>query len=220
MSNPYPAGAGYHQAHLDDACNRLSSVQKGYVQQSVIYYGPPGVGKTALQTDIKAAAGNMNILYSHIEVSEDGEFARRLMSALKKFAHSVGLKRAAKDLAEQCTVLIQSFVRYSIEGESTEAKMCPDAGLSSGIFDDDLTEIFVTLGKAALKSDNTVCLFLSEMQYLSETEISGLVAAMHRCNQLRLPIILFGTGLPQILQIVGGARPYAERLFSFQKISP
>ena len=36
--------------------------------------------------------------------------------------------------------------------------------------------------------------------------------------QLRLPLILIGAGLPQILGIAGNSKSYAERLFTFPKI--
>ena len=76
----------------------------------------------------------------------------------------------------------------------------------------------VTLGKAAAKSGDAICLFINDMHCLSLKEIGGLTAALHRCNQLRLPVMLFGAGLPEILELVGEAKSYAERLFKFEAL--
>ena len=59
-----------------------------------------------------------------------------------------------------------------------------------------------------------------EMQYLRREEIAGLIVALHRCNQLRLPIMAFCAGLPKILQEVGEACSYAERLFQYEVVGP
>lgn len=46
----------------------------------------------------------------------------------------------------------------------------------------------------------------------------ALVNAIHRCNQLRLPIMIFGAGLPKILKSLGEIKTYSERLFRFEEI--
>ena len=42
--------------------------------------------------------------------------------------------------------------------------------------------------------------------------------AIHRTNQLNLPVILTGAGLPQLRGLAGEAKSYAERLFDFPVI--
>ena len=41
------------------------------------------------------------------------------------------------------------------------------------------------------------------------------MAAIHRCNQLGLPLVLIAAGLPKIAKIAGDIKSYAERLFKF-----
>ena len=48
--------------------------------------------------------------------------------------------------------------------------------------------------------------------------MEALVGAIHRCNQLRLPIMVFGAGLPKILKTMGDAKSYTERLFRFEEV--
>lgn len=89
---------------------------------------------------------------------------------------------------------------------------------ASGNYESDLIDIMVQLGKAAVQSGDTICIFVDEIQYLSEEELGGLIASIHRCNQLRLPVIAFCAGLPKILRTVGEAYSYSERLFQFDRI--
>jgi hypothetical protein len=48
--------------------------------------------------------------------------------------------------------------------------------------------------------------------------LEALVAGIHKTVQRRLPITLVGAGLPQIAELAGEAKSYAERLFKFPKI--
>lgn len=226
IANPYTPGAGFMPAYLagrenliNHAETYLSSIQKRYPQQSVIYYGLRGVGKTVLLNTIETSADNLNIMYAHIEASENGKFINRLVGALNKFIHEVSIKESAKDFAKKCLGLLKSFtVTYNIEDNTVGIGLQQEVVYSTGVFSEDLTEIFVSLGKAAIKSEDTICIFIDEVQYLSADEIDGLIVAIHRCNQLRLPIMLFCAGLPKILKIVGESRSYTERLFKYEKI--
>lgn len=63
-----------------------------------------------------------------------------------------------------------------------------------------------------------MCLFVDEMQYLETDEIAALIGALHRCNQLRFPVMMFCAGLPKIKKLVGDAKTYSERLFAFEEV--
>jgi len=56
---------------------------------------------------------------------------------------------------------------------------------------------------------------IDEVQYLSESDLSALIVAIHRMSQEGLPVIMVGAGLPQIARLAGEAKSYAERLFLF-----
>lgn len=73
-TNPYTPGAGFVPAYLagrenliQNAETYLSSIQKRYPQQSVIYYGLTGVGKTALLNTIETSADNLGITESKMK---------------------------------------------------------------------------------------------------------------------------------------------------------
>jgi len=56
------------------------------------------------------------------------------------------------------------------------------------------------------------------MQYLTESELSALIMAMHKIGQKQLPFLLVGAGLPQLVALTGKSKSYAERLFDFPQI--
>lgn len=89
---------------------------------------------------------------------------------------------------------------------------------TSGDLADDLTELFVSMGRIAFQTKHTICFFIDEIQYMKEEEVEALINAIHRCNQLRLPIMIFGAGLPKIIRMMGKIKTYSERLFRFEEI--
>ena len=95
----------------------------------------------------------------------------------------------------------------------------PEKGAAdSGDLDIDLSNLFIAVGEAANDRKCTVALFIDEMQYFNQQELSALIVAMHKVQQHSLPLILFGAGLPILPGLAGEAKSYAERLFNFPDI--
>jgi hypothetical protein len=63
-----------------------------------------------------------------------------------------------------------------------------------------------------------VIFLLDELLFLSLLQMESLIAALHRTVQRSLPITLVAAGLPQIPELAGDAKSYAERLFKFPQI--
>jgi len=61
-------------------------------------------------------------------------------------------------------------------------------------------------------------LLLDEIQFLRREQLEAVVAAIHKTVQRELPITMVGAGLPQIAELAGEAKSYAERLFKFPDI--
>lgn len=196
-ANPYTPGAGFMPGHiagrkesLERAEKYLNTIVLGYPQQSVIYYGLRGVGKTVLLNAIECKTDDMPVLMGHIEIAEKKNFTQQITNYSKKFIHKMSFKETAKDFVSKVT----------------------------GDLSDDLTDLFVTMGKMAEKTGYAICFFVDEIQYMKDEEIGALVNAIHRCNQLRLPLMIFGAGLPKILKTLGKVKSYSERLFRFEEI--
>lgn len=234
--NPYTPGAGFMPPYLagrerllDNAQKYLSAIEKKYPQQSVIYFGLRGVGKTVLLNAIEMMADSKNILYEHIEIkerksakSDTGYFEQQIAGACKKFLHALSFSQAAKGLLKKALTVLKGFtVTYNPEEGSFSAGFNGDniaEYLGSGDLISDMTDLFVAVGKAAGEAGMAICFFVDEIQYMKPVEIEALVGAVHRCNQLRLPVMIFGAGLPKILKSMGDAKSYTERLFKFEEV--
>lgn len=81
-----------------------------------------------------------------------------------------------------------------------------------------LTDVFITLGEIAYNTDSPICFFVDEIQYMKKAELSALIAALHRVNQLGYPIMMVGAGLPKIYSMLSEAKSYSERLFTYKEI--
>jgi hypothetical protein len=97
----------------------------------------------------------------------------------------------------------------------------PELGLAdNGDLDHDLVALMEVVGEAAQAAGTAIILFIDELQYVKEAELSALITALHRCIQRRLPVLLVGAGLPQLRGRMGEAKSYSERLFDFPEIGP
>ena len=226
-ANPYTPGAGAMPAYLagrDDIINNASkaliALNKGYPQQSVIYYGLRGVGKTVLLNKIEESAEEFGILYEHIEIAEKGSFVRQISNSSKKMIHHMSITESAKEVAKKALGILKAFnVSWNPEDNTFSAGLSePSPYISTGVLTDDLTEMFVSMGRTASKAGMALCFFIDEIQYMKESEMEALINALHRVNQLRLPIMMFGAGLPKILKIMGEVKSYSERLFKYYQI--
>lgn len=88
----------------------------------------------------------------------------------------------------------------------------------SGFLENDLIELLSLVGSTAQKVGVVLVFFLENIDCLEQRELAALLAALHRCNQLNLPVLLVGSGQPRLRSIVGNSKPYAERLFDFVMI--
>mgnify|MGYP002604850933 FL=1 len=84
-ANPYTPGAGFMPGHiagrkesLERAEKYLNTIVLGYPQQSVIYYGLRGVGKTVLLNAIECKTDDMPVLMGHIEIAEKKNFTQQI----------------------------------------------------------------------------------------------------------------------------------------------
>lgn len=228
FANPYTPGAGYMPAYLagresilEDATSILRAESMGYPQQPVIYYGLRGVGKTVLLNAIEEAIDEMNIAFEHIEVSEkNSDFLKKMVGACKKILHTLSFSDVAKDLIASATDLLRAFqMGWNPEDKNFSFGFSGDIQPVTGDLSTDLTDLFVHLGKIAKKNDISICFFVDEVQYLSDRESEALINALHRVNQLRYPITMFGAGLPKVIKEFGETKSYSERLFQFIEIA-
>lgn len=228
--NPYTPGAGMLPKYLagreqltENAVEVLSYIAHGYSTRSVVYYGLRGVGKTVLLFSIENIAYENDVFFEHIEALENESFTSTISLYILKLLGKMSFKEAAKIYIEKAKNVVAAFqFCYNQDGE-TSIGINKDAFKGNGISDtgnlqNDLTELFVHLGKVGEKIGVGAVLFIDEIQYLKPMELEALMAALHRCNQLSLPLVVIAAGLPNIAKIAGDAKSYAERLFRFMMV--
>ncbi|MDO5417292.1 MAG: ATP-binding protein [Lachnospiraceae bacterium] len=215
---PYLAG---RDEIIKTADKYLKAMIKGYPQQPVIYYGLRGVGKTVLLNRIEEMADDLELLYVHIEIAEKKSFIKQMAYSSKKLIHRMSAFESAKDFGRRALGVLQAFsLTYNPEDQTFSAGLSePSAYITTGVLSEDLTDMLVAMGKMASKAKQAICFFVDEIQYMKNDEMEALVNALHRINQLRLPIFLFGAGLPKVLKYLGEVKTYSERLFKFEPVA-
>lgn len=225
--NPYTPGAGMTPKYIagreelvEKAKETLAYIANGYAARSVVYYGLRGVGKTVLLNAIMEIAEENDMYCEHIEVSERKSFRSEISLYVNKILRNMSTKEVAKHYVQKAMKIAKAFrVRYDPnDGVSVEvdAELRDVYGISdTGNLTNDMTELFVHLGRVGKKINKGAVFFIDEAQYMKEEELEALMAALHRCNQLGLPIALFCAGLPKITKTLGDVKSYAERLFEF-----
>ena len=229
IRNPYTPGAGVTPTYLAgrdkvvlDIEKKLVSAKEGYSFRPVIYYGLRGVGKTVLLNAVETQAKKLDILHCHIEVREQSNLIKSISTACNGFVKQLSLKETMKEYASKLKALVMSFSTTWNPEEKTftvgidEFK---EAALSgTGDLSNDITELLTNLGHYAKTAKTAICFCIDEIQYAKRSELEALIAAMHRICQLRLPVIIFGAGLPKVLKVMGDTKSYAERLFDYVEI--
>lgn len=80
-----------------------------------------------------------------------------------------------------------------------------------------LTDVFISVGEAARDANKPICFFIDEMQYMKGNELSSLIAALHRANQLNLPIMIVGAGLPKLYKMLAEEKHIQKDYFCIMK---
>jgi hypothetical protein len=230
MTNPYGPGAGTpppelsgRDSLLQDASLSLIRIKRGMPHKSFILVGLRGVGKTVLLSRIDELARELGYHTALIENTEDKSLPQLLAPQLRRILFELDRLGEISVVVKRSFRVLKSFVgsiRIKTPGDF-ELGLDVDAekgAADSGDLESDLTELFVSVGEAAADRHTAVAIIIDELQYLKPAEFSAAIMAIHRINQRKLPVILIGAGLPQIVGLAGKSKSYAERLFAFPTV--
>ena len=228
--NPYTPNAGARPPVLVGREHELETFEvllgrlgAGRTEQSLIVVGLRGVGKTVLLGEFRQIAEDERWKVVEIEVAKwgDNQFRRVLGREVRKVLDSIAPREKWTDRTARAAGLLRSFTM----GVDPDGKITVGLGggpiegaADSGVLDADLTDLFIGLGEAAKDKQTGVILLLDEIHYLGREQMEALIAALHKTVQRALPITMAAAGLPQIHELVGEAKTYAERLFKFPEI--
>lgn len=232
-TNPYAPGAGSPPPELagrddilEQAAIALARIRDGRQARSLLLMGLRGAGKTVLLNRMALNAESEGLETCVIEAPEGRSLPSMLAPALRvsllRLERLKSGRSMAKQIVQRALRALGSFVQgMRLKYDDVEFRI--DLGFEQGVADTgdlelDLTALMVAVGEAAKARDTAVVLFIDELQYVRESELGALIAALHRCAQLRLPITLIGAGLPQLTAQLGNAKSYAERMFLFAEI--
>ncbi|WP_066586623.1 ATP-binding protein [Cellulomonas timonensis] len=230
IRNPYTPNAGAspeivvgrdeHKRVFEVLIKRLES---GRTEQSMIMTGLRGVGKTVLLNEFGeiARAAHWEVLEIEATKHNDVSFRQTIASLLKGALLRLSPRARWSDRGRRAAEVIASFAA-SVDQQGTWSlswDIAPAEGLADhGDLGMDLTDVLVAVGEAAKEKGRGVALLIDEVQFLSTVQLEALIQAVHKTVQKKLPVTFVGAGLPQIAELAGDAKSYAERLFKFPKI--
>ena len=224
--NPYRPGAGLMPIYLAGRDEDIQNVEQMFdaltmniPTQSIIFSGLRGVGKTVLINKLQKIAEDKDIFCKHIEVEERNDFIGQIATCSQAFLRKVSTKEKFKHLIQKPLDAIKALVISFDPNDNAFSLSLQEKELYKSInLTQSLTEVFVTIGETAYKTETPVCFFVDEIQYMRSEELGSLIAALHRTNQLGYPVMIIGAGLPKIYKMLSDEKSYSERLFLYKEI--
>lgn len=201
----------------------LRRLARGRTHQSMIITGLRGVGKTVLLNEFGdiARAERWEVLELEASKHDDTRFRQTMASLLKAALLRLSPRAKWTDRARRAAAVVTSFA-LSVDQQGTWSlawDVEPEEGFADhGDLGLDLTDVLVAIGEIAQERDRGIAILIDEVQFLSARQLEALIQAVHKTVQRKLPVTFVGAGLPQIAELAGDAKSYAERLFQFPKI--
>ncbi|MGA7356952.1 MAG: ATP-binding protein [Candidatus Cybelea sp.] len=229
VRNPYSPNAGApppalvgRDGILEAFSVALRRSKAGRSQKSILPTGLRGVGKTVLLNHFVEDARRLGFSVAQMEASDSESFLSSLAAEARSALYQLNPRSRMQGLISKALGVLKSFtLTFGIADLSVELGVDAERGLGdSGILSNDLSALFVAVAQAARDEQSAVLIAIDELQYLNEEQFAAIIMSIHRVNQLSLPLLLAGTGLPQLPALAGTAKSYAERLFDFPIVGP
>jgi AAA ATPase domain len=186
--------------------------------------GLRGVGKTVLLNEFAARARADDWIVAKVE-ADTGEggrtFREQVAQALNRALREATGDRGLRERFGRALATFRAFsLRTDPEGNfSIGIEIDPERGRGdSGSLETDLTDLALDLSDGASDWGAGVCLFVDEMQDLSDEELVAICQACHESGQQNVQFYVVGAGLPSLPRVLAEAKSYAERLFQYWPI--
>ena len=229
IKNPFSPGAGAPPPELvgrdpilEQARILLGRIKQKRPEKSILLTGLRGVGKTVLLNEIERLAKADGYRTIVVEAHEDKPLGPLLAPYLRSLLFELDRIAGAGDKVKRGLRVLRSFLgalQVTYKDITVGLDVDPEKGSAdSGDLEIDLPNLFVAIAEAAEDRKCAVAVFIDEVQYFNQKELGALIMAMHKLQQRRLPLVLFGAGLPILAGLAGESKSYAERLFSFPDV--
>ena len=231
LTNPFSPGAGSpppelagRNTTLERVKIALNRIKNGRSEKSLMLVGLRGVGKTVLLNKVREMSEELNYKTMFIETYEGKTLAELLLPSLRQLLYSLDRMEKVSEKVKRGFRILRSFfngIKIKVQDLEFSLDVDPETGTAdSGDLESDLPSLFEAIAEAAADKKTAVAIIIDEIQYLTETELSALIMAVHRISQRSLPLLLVGAGLPQLVGLSGKSKSYAERLFDFPVVGP
>src|SRR5206468_2072147 len=125
-----------------------------------------------------------------IEAHEDKSLPALLIPPLRSLLFELNRMANLSETVRRGLRVLRSFIG-SIKVKVSEIEFGldiePERGSAdSGDLEADLSNLFVAVAEAAQACKTVIALLIDEIQYLTEKELSALIMAMHKMQQLQL----------------------------------
>lgn len=181
------------------------------------------MGKTVLLNEFReiAYAAKWEVIELEASKHDDARFRQTIATLLKASLLRISPRARWSDVGRRAAEVITAFSvtvdqqgGWSIGWDVDAAEGLADHGELAM----DLSDALVAVGEAAKEKGRGVAILIDEVQFLTQRQLEALIQAIHKTVQRKLPITFVGAGLPQIAELAGDAKSYAERLFQFPRI--
>jgi hypothetical protein len=200
----------------------LARVSNKRAEKSLILTGLRGVGKTVLLNEMEKQAITAGCKTVFVEAHTEKSLAALLAPYLRTLLFELNRLADVGNKVRKALAVLRSFlgtVNVRVGDLQLGLDLEPLIGVAdSGDLEADLPALFLAIAEAAEERNTVVALFIDEIQYFSQKELSALIMAMHKLQQKSLPLVLIGAGLPILPGLAGESKTYAERLFNFPQI--
>jgi hypothetical protein len=229
LRNPFSPGAGSPPPELvgrdpilEQARILLGRIRLRRSEKSLLLTGLRGVGKTVLLNEIARSARTGGYHVVAVEAHEDKALGPLLAPHLRTILYELDRVAGAGQKVKRGLRVLRSFIgalKVSYNDLTIGLDIDPEQGSAdSGDLEVDLANLFVAVAEAAEERQSAIAILIDEIQYFSSKELGALIMALHKVQQLQLPLTLIGAGLPILPGLAGDSKSYAERLFGFPEV--
>lgn len=215
---PFLAGRDPELEYFDEIIEQLAA---GGTQKHLVLVGLRGVGKTVLLNEFEERCGASGWPGESKELTDKSRIAHVVANAARKALLQMSYTKRAGDAIRRSMRVLKAFAITFGDEIAIKIDVDQTQGVAdSGDLAEDMRDLLVEIGDAALAHDVGFPLILDELQNLPQDELEALIIGLHRAKQKRLPIALVAGGLPLLPELTGEAKTYAERGFEFRAIGP
>lgn len=213
---PVLAGRGGQLNHFRSIITQLGA---GGGEKHVLLTGLRGVGKTVLLNEFETLCAGAGWPGEAKEVGRETQVSVLVGRVVRRALLEMSTKKRMQDRLKRAMAVLSSFEVTLPEGVTFRLDVSPEVGQAdSGDLADDLRDVLVAAGEAAVEADVGFALILDEVHSLGGSDYEALIMALHRVNQKNLPVAFVGAGLPLIPGLTAEAKSYAERMFIYPEL--